>query len=160
MPRVTDFPHPSRPGHFGVTFSKELTERVTLLATALIPGDDDYPSAEAAQVARFIEDRASEADRQMLLSLADGRHLDSLAGATEAIRVMEREDPAAFMWLREFVYHGYYASRRVLATMADRGYAYHGAPQPLGYNITEQMVLPSVARGRYIPTTEVSRASD
>lgn len=64
-----------------------------------------------------------------------------------------------FAWFREFAYHGYYASPRILAALTDRGYEYHGAPQPLGYAIAEQMRKPQSHRGAYLPTEAVKRVA-
>jgi len=43
--------------------------------------------------------------------------------------------------------------------MQDRGYDYHGAPQPLGYALPGTTAVPASPRGSYIPTSEVTRAS-
>jgi hypothetical protein len=157
---MTDFPHPSRPGYYGVDFAPELATYVSVLASALIPGDDHYPSGGDAQVSRFVEQRSSPADLQLLERMRSQWPAASVDEARDRIRAMEVDDVATFVWLREFVYHGYYASRRVLAAMADLGYDYHGAPQPLGYRIHEEMAMPSGSRGSYIPTEEVTRVSN
>jgi hypothetical protein len=156
---VDQFPHTSRAGHFGLTFSPELMGYLGAVATALVPGDGEYPSGSEAQVSTFIQDRSSEGDREVLLRLSSRWPADDADQAIAAVREMEAADPEAFLYLRELVYHGYYSSRRVLAAMADRGYGYHGAPQPLGYRIEEQMNVPSKVRGTYVSTDEVSRAS-
>jgi hypothetical protein len=156
---VSSFPHPSRPGFYGLILSEELRKALTVIATALLPGDGTYPSAAEAHVVRFIEQRASERDIEFLRQVIEGRELDSPEAGVSAVAELEREDPIAFAALRELVYHGYYASARVLATMTDRGYAYHGAPQPLGYAIVEEMAVPSTPRGSYIPTEGVARAA-
>lgn len=156
---MTDqFPHTSRAGYHGLTLGRELTTYLASVADALIPGDAHYPSGSVAQVSTFIQDRASEQDVTLLEQL---RLLWPLTGdgATEALTEMEAADPVSFAYLRELVYHGYYSSRRVLAAMADRGYSYHGAPQPLGYRITDTMKLPSTPRGSYIATEEVRHVS-
>lgn len=156
---MSTFPHPSRPGFHGLTLPDELTAGLTCLLTAFLPGDGVYPSAAEAQVVHFIEQRMSEADLQLLRRIVAGRTLDSVEDGIAVVSQLEREDPAAFAELRQLAYHGYYASGRVLAAMADRGYAYHGAPQPLGYEITEEMALPSAERGSYVATGEVTRAA-
>lgn len=156
---MADFPHPSRPGHYGVSFDVDLRQALTVLVTALIPGDATYPSGAEAQVVDFIESRSSVADREVARRVAAACAHDSVEAATQALVTLENEQPEDFAWLRDFTYFGYYASRRLLAALADRGYAYHGAPQPLGYSITEEMRVPSTSRGVFIPTKEVTRAA-
>src|SRR5262245_48947659 len=132
---MTGFTHPSRPGHHRQSFTAELRDRVALLASALIPASEGYPSGGDAQVATFMEERASRADRLRLEDIVDRFAVTSPENAYAALQQLESGEPLVFAWLRDFIYHGYYASRRVLAVMADRGYGYHGAPQPLGYSI-------------------------
>jgi len=151
-----DFPHSSRAGHYGLTFPKDLLTYIGVLATALIPGNEKYPSGGDAQVAAFIQDRASSTDMELLQKLSERWPTKSVNGAVEALRKIEQQDPMSFAYLREFIYHGYYSSHRVLAVMADRGYAYHGAPQPLGYKVPDVMSRPTKDRGTYIKTEEVS----
>jgi hypothetical protein len=157
---VADFPHPSRPGHYGVVLDDDLKAALTVLVSALIPGAPTYPSGGQAQVVDFIETRSSETDREMAREVVARCDHDSVSSATAALRVLEGEDPLLFAWIRDFAYYGYYASRRVLASMSEHGYAYHGAPQPLGYAITEEMLVPAAGRGSYIATEEVTRAQD
>ena len=154
------FPHHSRPGHYAPTLTKELQQYVGTIAEALIPGSEDYPSGRDAQVHLFVADRASEQDARALSAIAERWPATSVEQATTNLTAMEVEDVASFVFLREFVYHGYYASRRVLAAMVDRGYRYHGAPQPLGYPKTEELLVPSAQRGSFIPTDEVNHVAD
>jgi hypothetical protein len=156
---MSAFTHPSRPGHFGTTFSDELRRHVASLCDAMIPGEGDYPSGSHAQVPTFIELRASEEDRARLEALAERYPLDTPEDAAVALTALEKADVGTFGWVREYVYHGYYASPRVLAAMRDRGYDYHGAPQPLGYSLPGETGRPAAARGSYIPTSEVTRAT-
>lgn len=88
-----------------------------------------------------------------------GDDLLNVDSARAALEKVETENPELFAWLRAFVYHGYYSSPRVLAAMKDTGYGYHGAPQPLGYQISDDLLLPTKGRGSFIPTDEVSRAT-
>jgi hypothetical protein len=156
---MSAFTHPSRPGYFGTTFSETLRRQVASLCDAMIPGDENYPSGSRAQVPAFIELRASEADRARFAALAERYPLDTPKEAALALSELEQTDLSTFGWIREFVYHGYYASPRVLAAMQDRGYDYHGAPQPLGYLLPGETGRPATPRGSYIPTSEVTRAS-
>ncbi|MCY7401475.1 MAG: gluconate 2-dehydrogenase subunit 3 family protein [Nocardioides sp.] len=152
-----DFPHTSRPGHYGLTIEPVLGEWVEAVSTALIPGNTDYPSAREAQVLEFVEQRVSPSDLELLGELS--RHWPAAGDPAAAVAAMEAADPTSFAYLRELVYHGYYSSQRVLAAMNDRGYAYHGAPQPLGYRIDETMIVPSRPRGHYLTTADVSRVA-
>jgi hypothetical protein len=154
------FPHPSRPGHYRQVLPEDLWAYLTLVATAMIPGGEGYPSGAEAQVVGFVQDRASADDVVALQQLMVRWPASSASEAVVAATSMELEDPASFVYLRELLYHGYYSSHRVLAALTDRGYAYRGAPQPLGYEITETMSVPTVARGSYLPTEEVTRVAD
>ncbi|WNV75072.1 hypothetical protein [Geodermatophilus sp. DSM 44513] len=156
---MTGFPHPSRPGFFGTTFPEPLRRQVASLCDAMLPGDGVYPPGSSAQVPWFMKQRASPEDRARLQALADRFPLDSPQDAAAALRELEQSDAWTFGWIREYVYHGYYASPRVLAAMHDRGYDYHGAPQPLGYALPGTTAGPAKRRGSYVPTTEVSRAT-
>lgn len=153
------FPHTSRAGHHGLELGVDLLRYVGAVAGALIPGDEHYPSGADAQVASWIQDRASQNDVTVLTRLSELWPVGNGDDAASALASMEAVDPVSFAYLRELVYHAYYSSRRVLAAMSDRGYRYHGAPQPLGYRIAEAMQLPTKQRGSYIPTEEVHRVS-
>lgn len=156
---MVNFTHRSRPGIQGTVFPNELLSYLSLLATAMIPGDELYPAGAEAQVPTFIEQRATTLDLTALESLMARYPAATAAIAIQRVIEMERAEPIAFAWLREFVYHGYYASHRTLAAMADRGYEYHGAPQPLGYRINDVMMTPQTRRGSYIATEEVRHVS-
>lgn len=149
------FVHPSRPGFYGTEFSAELRDQLGTVCNTLIPGDGSYPSATVAHVPRFIEDRASAADRDRLEQIVGGLDLSSAVTASASVARLEAAEPVAFAWVRELAYHGYYASRRVIAAMSDRGYDYHGAPQPLGYRLPGTTRGPQERRGSYIQTEEV-----
>ena len=101
---VAAFPHQSRPGYYGITFTDELKERLRVLVTAMIPGGEGYPPAGEAQVVEFLEARSSSEDREWLTDVAsrfDGktdhqrhRRVDQVGGrrthplrAASAIRV-------------------------------------------------------------------------
>jgi len=156
---MTAFTHRSRPGIQGTVFPESLRSYLALVASAFVPGNGIYPSGAEAQVPSFIEQRATAADLEVLESLMARYPADSVAEATLRVAEMELAEPLVFAWLRELVYHGYYASHRTLAAMADSGYAYHGAPQPLGYRIDEVMRTPAAVRGSYITTEEVEHDS-
>jgi hypothetical protein len=154
------FPHHSRPGHYGVVLSEELQQYIVTVASALFPGDEVYPSGEKAHVAHFVAERASEQDAEALATIANRWPAANMEQAKDSLIAMEREDSMLFSYLRELLVHGYYSSRRVLAAMVDRGYTYHGAPQPLGYPVGSELLLPTQQRGSYIPTEEVARVEN
>lgn len=154
------FPHQSRPGHYAPTLSDEMQQYVAIVAEALIPGTDGYPSGREAQVDLFVAERASAQDASRLAAIAERWPSTSVTEATTNLTAMEGQDVASFGYLREFVYHGYYSSRPVLSAMAVRGYRYHGAPQPLGYPRTEELLVPSARRGSFIATDEVNHVAD
>lgn len=149
------FLHTSRPGCYDSTLSADSQRTLTILACALIPGDDAYPSAEQAHVPSFILERASADDAAQLERLILALDLASGADPSTALSELERTNGALFTWLRDWVYHGYYASPRVLAVMRDQGHAYHGAPQPLGYRMDAESPRQARSVGSYIPTDEV-----
>jgi hypothetical protein len=151
------FPHTSRAGYHGLILSPQLSVYLELVATALIPGTADYPDAGEAQVVTFIQDRAGPDDLEQLEQLRRQWEVSDGDEAQAVLERMEAADPMAFAYLMQLVYHAYYSSRRVLAAMADRGYGYHGAPQPLGYAISETMARPSRPRGTYVATEAVRR---
>lgn len=157
---MADFPHPSRPGHYGVVFDHDVRTALAVLVTALLPGDAVYPTGAQARVVDFIEARSSEADYTAAQAVVARCAHDSIEAAAASLQALERDDPQAFAWLYEFSCYAYYASGCVLSAMADRGYGYHGAPQPLGYQITQDMLVPSTGRGSYIATGEVTRVQN
>lgn len=157
---TTGFPHPSRPGHYAPKLTREIQQYVATIADALIPNTDGYPSGREAQVDLFVAARASAQDASLLVAIAERWPATSVTQATESLSAMEVQDAGSFVFLREFIYHGYYSSRLVLSAMVDRGYRYHGAPQPLGYPRTEELLVPSVRRGSFIPTDEVNHVAD
>ena len=119
---TAQFPHHSRPGYYERTLDEEVQRYLATVAEALIPRSGDYPSGAEAQVVNFISERASEADTATLTEVAKRWPAVTVGEAVEALRAMETEDSPAFMFLREFVYHGYNSYSRVLAAMVDSGY--------------------------------------
>ena len=148
-----EFPHPSRPGYYDVTFDPGLISDLKNCVDVLIPGNRHYPSASQARVVSFLESRSSEADKVALSAVVK---LLAESGISESsMRDFEAADPTTFQWFRDFVYYGYYASHKVLDALETRGYDYHGAPQPLGYRVAEPQPIPQSQRGSYVQTMEV-----
>lgn len=154
---MLEFPHPSRPGYYDQALLPATRAAVSALVCALIPGDDVYPSAAAARVPQFIEAHASPDEVELLENLIGGLGELDAAEAVGLLEEWETGRPDVFSWLRELAYHAYYGAPQVIAAMVERGYGYHGAPQPLGYRITEAMKVPSEKRGSFVPTSEVRR---
>lgn len=148
-----EFPHPSRPDYYGLTFSMRLKDSLAKCVDVLIPEDENYPSASDAMVVEFLESRSSSNDRERLEIIAN--LLASQQWSIVSMENFEREDNELFRWFRDFVYFGYYASNLVLVSLNKRGYAYHGAPQPLGYPTLRVQPEPIQTRGQFIPTSEV-----
>lgn len=157
---MNHFPHTSRAGHYGLQFPADLLDYLSHVSNALLPGNGEYPSGAVAQVPTFIQERASDNDQQILQQISGHWPAGSDQEAATALREMEQSDAVSFAYLREFVFHGYYSSHRVLAVMADRGYRYHGAPQPLGYRIDDVMKQPTKPRGTYIATENVQHVAN
>lgn len=144
-----------RPGFYGLRLSDDAAEVLGVVADLMIPGGKAYPAASEARVVEFVEAH---------LNLSEQDHLEKLLGDVDAgnreevenwLRELERSGPDSFAFLRLYVYCGYYSSFRVLAALQERGYDYHGAPQPYGYEIEADPPVPSEPRGSYIPTGEV-----
>lgn len=148
-----EFPHPSRPGYYGLEFSDELSSAAALAADVLIPGNEHYPSASSVLVVNFIEERSSAQDREKLEQVVN--LLRPNLNSEEAMQALELEHTELFIWFRDFVYHAYYASNLVLDSLSKRGYAYHGAPQPLGYRTQVDQARPLAMRGFHFSSVEV-----
>lgn len=148
-------PHPSHPGHFGLSLSAAAADALGAVADALIPAGDSYPSARDAGVVEFVADRMAPVEAQALESLLAG--LPSGGDVAGWLRELERERPEDLLLLTTWVYQAYWCSHAALAALRRRGSDYHGAPQPLGYRIPDYDAAPSTPRGGYIATEEVTR---
>lgn len=148
-----EFPHPSRPGYYGVVFSDNLKSSLSKCIDILIPGNADYPSASQARVVDFLESRSSSEDRENLEQVC--MVLSDKGVSVVGMQTFESENPELFEWFLSFVYYGYYASNLVLNALSARGYAYHGAPQPLGYQTPAEQPIPSKSRSSFFTTEEV-----
>jgi hypothetical protein len=148
----------SAPGT-GADFPAELRSPLDDVGQVLIPGGQGYPSGGETSVSRFIAARVSAEDIAFLERLIPGLPTGDDEQLAEALSALEAEDPVSFARLRALIYHAYYSSPRLLAALADRGYGYHGAPQPLGYALDQDPPLPAHTRGDYVRTQEVRRVS-
>jgi hypothetical protein len=148
----------SAPGT-GTDFPAELRSPLGDVGRVLIPGGQGYPSGGDTSVSRFIAARASAEDIAYLERLLPGLPFGDDERLREALSAFETEDPVSFARLRALIYHAYYSSPRLLAALADRGYDYHGAPQPLGYPLDQDPLVPTHTRGGYVRTEEVRRVA-
>lgn len=127
------------------------------VADVMIPGDERYPRASETTAVEFVVRHVSPdeaAALRDLLGSAPARAED--LGAW--LRQVEREQPDRFALLRDYLYYGYYSSKRLLAALAQLGYEYRGAPQPAGFEIAQPPPRPATPRGRYLRTEEVGHA--
>lgn len=126
------------------------------LADVMIPGDERYPPASETNAVEFVVQQ---------LSLDDAAALTALLRTAPAergdlggwLRQVEQEQSDCFALLRSYLYHGYYSSKRLLATLAQLGCEYRGAPQPKGFDIQEPPPQPATLRGGFLRTEEVRR---
>lgn len=148
-----EFPHPSRPDFYGIHFDEELKLSLALCVDILIPGYEEYPSASQARVVEFLESRSSSVDEEHFQQVCS--YLSDSGMTVEGMKSLEASKPDLFEWLKNFVYYGYYSSNLVLNALALRGYAYHGAPQPLGYSTSPDQPIPSATRSSFFATEEI-----
>lgn len=81
---------------------------------------------------------------------------------TEFLFALERQDPALFTLLRDFVYYIYYGHENVVSLIASAtkyGADFHGAPQPLGYDRVMETWSdkPLTRTGAFFRTNDVVR---
>jgi len=147
----------------------ELAQTFARLVDILIPGDADFPSASAAGVHGLAMDRI----RQRLGSGGLEKMAIALGGAqeflrrddtqrVEAVKRLERDEPALFHEVRFCTYFSYYESPVVVGVLQQLGHDYNDAPQPLGYamqsfDATSGAGLPRTPRGSYKKTAEITR---
>ena len=154
---VMEFLHPSRPGYFDVHFGEELKASLMKCVDVLIPGDGFYPSASQASVVDFLETRSSDQDHEKLQWISG--FLEPKGCTEGSMHELENNHAEVFTWFRDFVYHGYYASLLVMDALNRRGYDYHGAPQPLGYQVGDEPPRPGKQRGSFLTTREVLKSN-
>jgi hypothetical protein len=145
--------HTSYPGFYGATLPGATGAALAAVADALVPGDGEWPSASAAGVVRWIEERISPADADWFGELLGGAAGDAAAW----LHGLESARPVDFATLRAWVYRAYYATPLALEALRRAGSDYHGAPQPWGYDIAQYEQAPSARRGSYIRTEEARR---
>lgn len=124
------------------------------VADVMIPGDERYPRASETTAVEFALRHVSPDEAAALRDLLGGAPTRAEDLSTW-LRQIEREKPDRFALLREYLYYGYYSSKRLLAALAQLGYEYRGAPQPAGFVIAEPPPRPATPRGRYLRTEEV-----
>lgn len=148
--------HPSYPGHYGLSLSPEASATLGVVADAIIPAADGFPSATDAGVVAFVSDHMTPDEHRTLEALLGGIELG--AEPAGALRELERARPGDFVVLVTWVYQAYWCSHAALAALRRSGSDYHGAPQPFGYELPPFELVPATLRGSYVPTAEVRRA--
>lgn len=144
-----------RPDFHMLTLNRNTARALEMVADLLIPGGNGYPPASSAKVVQFIEGHLSPGEQKLLEDLLSNLDHQNTEEAKHWLTQLEEEDPGMFGFIRWYVYCAYYASPHVLGALKDRGYDYHGAPQPHGYALEEDPPIPRGDRGSYIPTKEV-----
>jgi hypothetical protein len=127
----------------------------------MIPGSGDYPSASAVDVTAFISKRVNPAELEALERLCD--QVDPTTDEREVstwVHELQSANPADFELLRYLVYTAYYRAPEVIAVLNSRGFDYHGAPQPYGYDVAQDIPLPKHTRGSFISTDAVRNVFD
>jgi hypothetical protein len=131
------------------------TESAKLMAAvcdALLPGEDNYPSASLTGTHGVVANRLREryghaVFENMARDLAvDGKAFTELdeAGRAASLAALETAKPEFFAFLLMAAYLAYYATPPVIEAIRLDGHIYNDAPQPLGYNLTPFSFTPGV----------------
>ncbi len=145
-----------RPGFHGLSLSEDTAKALGVVADLMIPGGEGYPAASEAQVVGFVEAHLNPSEQDRLEKLLGDLNSGNREEVGNWLRELEASSSGgSFAFLRWYVYCAYYSSPSVLAALRDRGYDYHGSPQPYGYKIEADPPVPTEVRGSYIPTEEV-----
>ena len=125
-------------------------QQVQLLTTwvgTLIPGNDDWPSAEALNVVGYIDKTLTVAPSlqpgvaqalQTAQTLVQGHGKPDLGALdldkrVEVLQAVEQAHPAIFHLLKEFTYESYYRHRKVIPVIEKRtGFRSHLANDGVG----------------------------
>ena len=138
------------------------------LVDVLVPGDGAFPCAsevgvQAKLADRLILMRGEGAVHALIeaLAAADGP-LHRLAddGRAAVLTRLEREQPEAFLLIRNIVYLSYYESPAVHEAIRAMGFTYHAIPLPVGYEVGRfdpATDSPRHGRGSFVRTEEVRR---
>jgi hypothetical protein len=146
--------HSSYPGFYSTHLSDSAAAKLSRIAQVMIPEGQGFPDA-GPLVSRFVTERLSEAESEVLEALLASYEDDSSAAVAEWLERLETDDPTRFTVLRNWVYYGYYCSGSVTDALRQAGSDYHGAPQPFGYRMDRDSPLPRTPRGSYQTTAEV-----
>jgi hypothetical protein len=145
------------PGYYGIEVGEKTATALAAVADVMIPGDGSYPSAGEAHVVDFVQARVNPAEHEALERLMAGVDPKDPAAIAAWLTRLEEDDPPSLELLRFLVYTAYYRDEAVVRAINRRGYDYHAAPMPYGYDVPEDIPLPDGSRGGYTPTTEVRR---
>ena len=152
MPKPSWFP-----GYYGIELDERTASALAAVADAMIPGDENYPSAGEAHVVDFVQARINPAEHEALERLLANIGVEDAAAIAAWLTELEEDNTSALELLRFLVYSAYYRDEAVVRAINRRGYDYHAAPMPYGYEVPEDIPLPDGSRGSYTPTTEVRR---
>jgi hypothetical protein len=138
------------------------------LVEVLLPGDDAWPSGDAAGVQsilalRLLEQRGKADFAKVARAIvASG---GPLAGLDEEARIavvkrFETSEPALFGWIRDAAFIAYYENPFVAEVINAKGHIYELRPHIKGYPVPRFDIArntPRHGRGRYVPTEAVRR---
>jgi hypothetical protein len=144
------------PGYYGVSLSDAAARALTAVADVMIPGTGVFPRASDVGVTEFISARVNPIQLEQLESmLADVDPAGNAEAIADWLGERQTADANQFVTLRYFIYTAYYSAPEVVRALNRRGFDYHGAPQPYGYEVAEDIPLPDHRRGSFIPTDAV-----
>jgi hypothetical protein len=134
---------------------------------ALIPGDDDWPSASKVGVQAVLANRLADLDREddidrivEFIGAAGGFAGKSEAERTAIVANLERQHPELFKLVCEAVYFAYYESPAAAARIRSLGFSYKLRPHLGGYPMPRVDAIrdrPHHERGQYVRTEDVRR---
>ena len=112
------------------------------LASALLPGNDVWPSGGSLDLGRRMARRATDSPRfraaiQAFLSLREPG-LAAAAGTEDrnaALQALQARDPEIFTVLIMSVYDAYYTHRQILDLIGEHAGIRSGPPQPEGHTL-------------------------
>jgi hypothetical protein len=148
--------------------AKALAAELAALVDVLVPGDGAFPCASEVGVQAKLADRLTlmrdeGAVHALIEALAAaGGPLHRLADDDRkaVLARVEREQPEAFLLIRNIVYLSYYESPAVHEAIRAMGFTYNTAPLPRGYDVGRfdpVADMPRHGRGRFLHTDEVKR---
>ena len=134
---------------------------------ALIPGDDNWPSASKVGVQAVLVNRLADLDREddidrvvEFITAAGGFAGKSEVERSAIVAVLERRHPELFKLICQAVYFAYYESPAAAARIRSLGFSYRLRPHIGGYPMPRVDAIrdrPHHERGSYLRTEDVCR---